>query len=81
MWKIDNTEKINNLDISFSAWSKWRFIESIMQIDSIPLKEVLKTFYEYKLLEYVSNKEYDSIEKLEWVLELLEITKSKLSGK
>jgi len=81
MTNIDNNEKFNNLDISLEAWSKWRFIKSLDKVDRIWLKAVLKSYYEYMLLDTVSNKEYQDIEKLEWILSLLAITETKILGK
>lgn len=81
MGNFDNKENMGNLELSLTAWSKTRLVTAMSNIDGVPLKDVLKSFYEYKLLEYTAKKEYASIEKLEWVLELLELTETKLTGK
>ena len=69
---IDNEKETPNLSIEFThLWSKEIFksyIQSGIPKDSIQL--CLMHFYTYKMWEYVNAKDYESLEKLEWIIEL-----------
>ncbi len=76
MAPIDNEDNIPSLEIILHKEAKANLDSSLLSIDRSHLNKVLHEFYWYRAAVYLKDKDYDSLQKLEVIEDLIAIANS-----